>query len=478
MSTNSRRLRLPDLLLAAAAALAIAALAGLAGAFAGTPGAGRAAEASIGLDVRLARTLSRPDAVRSAQWCGGSAAATDRQPDLLGGDQIHVIYALPSDGPDRFGVYADRIVTDLTAIDAWWRRQDPARTLRFDLHAFPGCPSGLSQADVSLVRLPHDGAYFTPLDDRLRRLAIDLADTFDADSKKYLVYYDGPLEDTGDYQVCGTAFRGPANGGGTGSVAAVWMQTCTADVGSGNILAAIATHETLHQLGVLPPGAPHACPGDDGHPCDYPLDIMYPSLSANFAEEALDLGRDDYYGHSGTWFDAQDSSWLTRADGARAALSITLRSAGDDDRVISDPVGIDCPRACSVLFDAGSQVRVAAMPGDGSRLVGWSGACSGKGVCTVALAAATSVEAQFGPSSYRLSISVAGKGRVAASPLGLTCARLCAESVDADSVVRLRATPAKGWRFKGWSGACRGTRACSVQLSANRVVRATFRKTR
>ena len=66
---------------------------------------------------------------------------TDR-PDIVGGDQIHVIYVDAGDSPDRFSTVASAITTDLNAINTWWKRQDPTRAPRFDrrraqLHRVP-----------------------------------------------------------------------------------------------------------------------------------------------------------------------------------------------------------------------------------------------------------------------------------------------------------------------------------------------------
>jgi Divergent InlB B-repeat domain len=409
------------------------------------------------------------------QWCGTDAASADRKPDLRGGNSVHVIYAVPSDGQEQFGAYVHRIVTDLGAVDAWWRRQDPSRAPRFDVHAFAGCTTAAGQIDVSSVRLAQPSALFARLDDRVRNLASSLAAAGFADaSKKYLVYYDGPLSEPLD--VCGTAFRGPTATGGSGSVAAVWLRACVTDVGAGDIQAAVAAHELLHQLGALPPGAPHSCPNDQGHPCDSGQDLMYPRLSFPFDELVLDVGRDDYYGHSGGWFDTQDSLWLGRADVSPSTLTLGIRGTTAEDRVASTPVGIACPTTCSVLFDTGSQVRLVAEGGAGSRLVRWGGACTGREACTVTMDAAKTVEAIFGPSRFRLTIVVTGGGRVNATALGFSCARRCSQQVEADSAVRLRVAATTGWRFVRWSGACRGRAACSVRLSENRAVGAVFQK--
>ena len=78
--------------------------------------------------TRLARPIAPTVALAPVQWCGGSESGADRMPDLVAGPQVHVVYAYPSDGQDRFGLVVHRITTDLAAGDAWWRAQDPVRT--------------------------------------------------------------------------------------------------------------------------------------------------------------------------------------------------------------------------------------------------------------------------------------------------------------------------------------------------------------
>src|SRR5262245_2835101 len=95
-------------------------------------------------------------AVTPVTWCGGDPRTNDR-PDVVGGDQIHVVYAVPSDGADRFAQLASAIATDSGVIGEWWRRQDPARAPRFDL---AGACTGPGSLDISDVRLPHPTAYY------------------------------------------------------------------------------------------------------------------------------------------------------------------------------------------------------------------------------------------------------------------------------------------------------------------------------
>src|SRR5262245_20594739 len=90
-------------------------------------------------------------------WCGAAPSATD-VPDVVGGGQIHVIYATPRDGTDRLPKLASAIAADIGAIGSWWHGQDRTRTPRFDLGGF-SC-TGAGSLDISDVKLPHDAAYY------------------------------------------------------------------------------------------------------------------------------------------------------------------------------------------------------------------------------------------------------------------------------------------------------------------------------
>jgi uncharacterized repeat protein (TIGR01451 family) len=76
--------------------------------------------------------------------------------------------------------------------------------------------------------------------------------------------------------------------------------------------------------------------------------------------------------------------------------------------------------------------------------------------------------------THHLAVTVAGSGSVTSSPSGIACPTACAADFATGTVVALTATPASGSTFSGWSGACTGTTSCSVTLSADRTVTATF----
>lgn len=74
-----------------------------------------------------------------------------------------------------------------------------------------------------------------------------------------------------------------------------------------------------------------------------------------------------------------------------------------------------------------------------------------------------------------LSISVSGSGSVVSSPAGINCPSSCSANFATNSNVSLSATPASGWSFAGWGGACSGLgNPCSVTMSSAKSVSAAF----
>ena len=425
----------------------------------------------------------RVPARAAVEWCGaGQPTTLDRKPDvdLSSSRQVHVTYALPADAVTRFPTIASAIATDAAAIEAWWRREDPSRTIRYDLFAFPGCASKFGSLDIGFVRLPRSGAEYTG-DRGTDALLLDLDNLDNLSSQKHVVYYDGPnpFEDA----VCGTAFvpRSATTQGGLSGIAFVWLKSfCGGDVGAGGLNAAVTVHELIHGLGALQVGtAPNECaPPGRGHVCDSPTDVLYPEATSQttLSTQILDVGRDDYYGHSGSAFDVQDSAWLSHLPQQR--LSIGMQGTGSSRATVrmTAPTAFECTQSCSLQLDRGVAVTLVARPAAGARFAGWKGACTGRTSCVVTLDAARSVIATFGAPTFRLTVGVGGKGLVSSSPAGLTCTTRCSASFRASSNVRLRATASPGFVFAGWIGSCRGKSACIVKLDGNRSVRAIFRR--
>jgi Putative Ig domain/Divergent InlB B-repeat domain len=78
------------------------------------------------------------------------------------------------------------------------------------------------------------------------------------------------------------------------------------------------------------------------------------------------------------------------------------------------------------------------------------------------------------PATFTLSAGVSGSGTVTSTPSGISCGSTCSASFANGAQVTLNETPASGWVFSGWSGACSGTGSCVVTMSAAESVTAAF----
>jgi hypothetical protein len=394
-------------------------------------------------------------AAQAATWCG--TTTTRDRPPALTGRSVRVVYAYPSDGTDRSAQVAPRMSADVDEIDAWWRSQDPLREPRFDRAAFACGP----QADILTVRLSDSTETLRSEAVRGDRIAagVEVA-SGRSPYEKLLVYYDGPVNEA---TRCGEG-GGSADGDG---IAMVYLGACT-DIPT----AVVAAHELVHAFGALADnGPPNACPTTRGHPCDSTQDILYPNASTAPLESLfLDVGHDDYYSHSASWPDVQDSPWL-RLVTQQVRLSLAVAGKG---AVESDVPGVDCAFSCATDWDADSAVSLEPIPAGGQRFVRWTGGCTGAGPCTLKLDRSRSVTALFAPERFGLVLSVAGKGRV--SWAGAPCALArCVRSAASFTPLRLRAAPAAGWRLAGWSGACSGRLpTCTVPMTKATAVRARF----
>jgi hypothetical protein len=73
-------------------------------------------------------------------------------------------------------------------------------------------------------------------------------------------------------------------------------------------------------------------------------------------------------------------------------------------------------------------------------------------------------------SSYPLTLTKSGSGTVASTDGG----SICTQDYDQGTSVALTATPASGYGFAGWGGACTGSGTCTVTMDAAKSVTATF----
>jgi alpha-tubulin suppressor-like RCC1 family protein len=83
---------------------------------------------------------------------------------------------------------------------------------------------------------------------------------------------------------------------------------------------------------------------------------------------------------------------------------VIAKSGVPEGRVTSSPPGIDCGGSCSMQVPSGDTVTLAAASPQGVFFTGWSGACAGRGACTVVLNGDESVGAGFVPYAGELAV--------------------------------------------------------------------------
>lgn len=155
-------------------------------------------------------------------------------------------------------------------------------------------------------------------------------------------------------------------------------------------------------------------------------------------------------------------------------LSVTAPAAGAGT-ITSNPEGINCPGTCVASFARNTQVKLTASPGTNYFFEGWGGNCSGKNVCNLTVTGPESVSASFvSGKTLTVSMSGTGNGTVTSNPAGINCPTTCSATFPANTQVSLSETPGANDIFSSWSGACNGTSTCTVTVSSDDSVTASF----
>ena len=91
-------------------------------------------------------------------------------------------------------------------------------------------------------------------------------------------------------------------------------------------------------------------------------------------------------------FDTSSTPTPTPGTSPTYTLDVITKGPGT---ISSSSGGISCGSVCSAAYASGTVVTLTATPGNNARFVGWFGACSGTGTCTVTVDNALSVTAAF-----------------------------------------------------------------------------------
>jgi hypothetical protein len=317
--------------------------------------------------------------------------STADRTDDVSGPQVHLVYAIPSDGTDR-ALDTNGVISGTVAVwEDWLASQTGGRILRLDTYQ--------GADDITFVRLPQTDAELAGADPYIRdRIEADLETSgLIVPGKIYAVYYDGAST-----YACGGGAWPPVL---PGVVAALYLHGAPpgappcdtnqfhARGEAPGYLDFAMIHEIMHTLGFVPSCAPHFTLA--GHVSDSPNDLLYAGPQ-NWYPMTLDVGHDDYFNaHIPGCPDLSDSLYLE----SFASVSVTTSGSGT---VTSRPPGISCPTSCASTL--GQPAQLVATPAKGETFKGWSGGCSGTGTCT--LTAGGTVVATFAAGTHRRSLSL------------------------------------------------------------------------
>jgi hypothetical protein len=245
--------------------------------------------------VRCALIAAVCTAVFPASAASALPRSTMDRPDEQRGPQIHVIYALPSDGVDRRLDETGQLEGSVASFQAWLAGETGGPNLRMDTYQ--------GSLDVGFVRLAQDDATIASRGAFVRDAVQDgiRAAGFDQPERIYAVYYDGSST-----YACGGAFWPPAL---QGSAVVMYLRGRPpgADCSLNGFAAAgspptyweyAMLHDLLHGLGLVASCAPNH--HLSGHVSDFPDDLMWSGSQPWRFPARLDIGRNDYYGHGRT----------------------------------------------------------------------------------------------------------------------------------------------------------------------------------
>jgi len=244
----------------------------------------------LGLSVWGCRATGQFAATGSATPAS-SPRATKDCPDDSDLPQIHLLYAIPRGADDLKLDESGSIRASVASAQSWLAKESGGPRLRFDT-----CQGDL---DVTFVQLPRTDQEYSAFGKNVRdQVEYDLWSAgFSEPNKIYAVYYGGTFKKCGQGPPPLSALPGNV------VVLAPGTPDCEAfpDRSPPAVWELTLIHEIFHALGAVSPGAPNYCPEDKcpdrpGHVTG-PLNDLMSAPNWDFPSR-LDVGNDDYWGHS------------------------------------------------------------------------------------------------------------------------------------------------------------------------------------
>lgn len=263
-----------------------------------------------------ARAAGAATGLKDGPWCGVEQSADDTAYQAHTGPRVKVIYAYPSDRPNRFATMRDLIQGDARDMtDLVLGAAGQTKTLRFDV----GTRCGAGYVDILSIRLPRTSSAYRQLSagSRMNQLRTDLSPSVASmiGKRNYLVYADATSAGDG---VAGIATvyvddrPGSNNAANNGGLWAMAFGDGTDPNFLGSRLTTVL-HEVTHNLGAVQDSAPHSTGA--GH-CSDESDVMCyddggptANMTNPCAQQAYDCGADDYFNPAPAAGSYLDTHW-------------------------------------------------------------------------------------------------------------------------------------------------------------------------
>lgn len=171
-----------------------------------------------------------------------------------------------------------------------------------------------------------------------------------------------------------------------------------------------------------------------------------------------------------------------------AARSVKASFEQETDFILSTEISVGgsvslqdgtlkCSDSCKFNLEKLVIVDIIATPVYGYVFKNWLGDCTGTGKCQITIDAAKVITANFEASpTFNLTTSISLGGSISLKDGSLTCDAEadCIFNMLENETVIIKALPATGYIFAGWSGDCTGISVCELAMSAEHSLTASF----
>lgn len=167
--------------------------------------------------------------------------------------------------------------------------------------------------------------------------------------------------------------------------------------------------------------------------------------------------------------------------GTPDSYPLTIDKIGSGDgQILLNGSPLTCDEGCTVDVEPDTAVSLTANPDANATFAGWSGVCSGDGICQFTMNGPKSVTANFinadAPIYYTLTVEFGGSGdgQLFVNDSLLSCNGGCTVEYLENTAVTLTASPDADSTFGGWGGVCDGIGNCDIIMNNDKEITVYF----